>query len=139
MRFWDTSAIVPLVSLEETTPRIRELIAADRNVVVSFLAPIEVTSAIWRKARETKDDDARRESERRVHDLLEPYWTVVDEVEPIAKIARRLVTRHLLRAGDAINLAAAMYIAPDISALPFVTNDERLKAAARAEGFPVLP
>ena len=139
MRFWDTSAIVPLVSLEETTPRIREILAADRNVIVSFLTPIEITSAIWRKARETSDVEARREAERRVHELLEPHWTVVDEVEPIARIARRLLTHHVLRTADAINLAAAIYLALDSGALPFITNDNRLKAAARAEGFPVLP
>ncbi|PYQ31878.1 MAG: PIN domain-containing protein [Acidobacteria bacterium] len=139
VRFWDTSAIIPLVALEETTPLIREILAADRNVIVSFLTTVEITSAIWRKSRETKDDDARRESERRVRDFLEPHWTVVDEVEPIARIARRLLTQHPLRTADAINLAAAIHIARDPEALPFVTNDKRLKSAAQSEGFPTLP
>jgi predicted nucleic acid-binding protein len=127
------------VSLEETTPIIREILAADRNVIVSFLTPLEITSAIWRKSRETQDDEARRESEQRVHDLLDPHWTVVDEIEPIARIARRLLTQHPLRTADAINLAAAIHIAGDSRALSFVTNDKRLKSAAQSEGFPILP
>ena len=74
-----------------------------------------------------------------MHDLLEPHWIVVDEVDPIVRIARRLITRYVLRTGDAVNLAAAIYVTPDPQGLPFVVNDERLKSAARSEGFPVLP
>jgi predicted nucleic acid-binding protein len=49
-----------------------------------------------------------------------------------------MVGRHGLRGADAIQLAAAVIVRGS-GTLPLVTFDEELIAAARAEGFPVLP
>ena len=49
-----------------------------------------------------------------------------------------MVGRHGLRGADAIQLAAAIIVRGN-DVLPFVTFDDELIAAARAEGFPVLP
>ena len=60
MRFWDTSALVPLITKEEQTPRMQQLIASDRNVAVSFITPVELTSSIWRRGRRWYDDASFR-------------------------------------------------------------------------------
>jgi predicted nucleic acid-binding protein len=45
---------------------------------------------------------------------------------------------HILRAADALQLAAAVVVAEGLpSSLDIVTLDERLAAAARREGFTV--
>jgi hypothetical protein len=50
------------------------------------------------------------------------------------------VRTHPLRAGDALQLAAALVACGERpEALPFVCLDDRLRDAARREGFAVLP
>lgn len=49
MQFWDTSVIVPLLIAEKATSDIRELHAGDPRIVTSWITPIEVTSALWRR------------------------------------------------------------------------------------------
>ena len=51
MRFWDASAIVPLVALEKETGDCRTLLAEDRDIVVWLLTPVEVISALTRSVR----------------------------------------------------------------------------------------
>lgn len=55
------------------------------------------------------------------------------------KIARRFASIYRLRTGDAIQLACAILATEERSALPFVVRDQDLAAAARAEGFSILP
>ena len=53
MRFWDASAIVPLVALEKETGDCRSLLAKDRDIVVWLLTPVEVISALTRRLRKS--------------------------------------------------------------------------------------
>ena len=54
--------------------------------------------------------------------------------------ALRLLETHPLRAADALQLGAALYVAEeDPAGLEIVTLDSRLAEAARREGFRVLP
>jgi hypothetical protein len=54
--------------------------------------------------------------------------------------AGRLLAGHPLRAGDALQLAAALvWCSGPPDGASFVCLDERLRAAARREGFSVLP
>ena len=54
--------------------------------------------------------------------------------------ARALLARHPLRAGDAIQLASALLLRRELSeAVTFAAYDDRLKAAAKAEGLFVVP
>ena len=136
MRFWDTSALVPLLTQEDATAEMTALFATDRNLVVAFITPVEIASALTRKAG--VNDDLRRLAERRLA-VLEANWRIIDEYEPAMKIAQRFASTYRLRAGDAIQLACATLATADRSGLPFVVRDHDLAAAARAEGFPILP
>ncbi|HEX7152121.1 MAG TPA: type II toxin-antitoxin system VapC family toxin [Thermoanaerobaculia bacterium] len=113
---------------------LQSVLQDDPNIAVSFITPVEVASAVWRQFRQTRDDVAWRRAELR-YAALQSGWTVIDEYEAALTEARRLISRHRLRAADAIQLACAR-VSGDT--LPVVTLDKELAAAARAEGFPVL-
>lgn len=136
MKFWDTSALVPLLTEEDTTGAMTQLFRDDRNIVVSFITPVELTSAVWRKAG--VNADLRHLAERR-YAVIEANWTMIDEYEQAIGLARRFASIHRLRAGDAIQLACAVLAVPNREELPFVASDHDLVAAARAEGLTVFP
>jgi len=63
----------------------------------------------------------------------------VDVTEQVVRRVRELVRRHPLRGYDAIHLAAALELASELgAAVTFVTADEKLGRAARAERLPVI-
>ena len=66
-------------------------------------------------------------------------WHEVQPVPVVRQTAMRLLLVHDLRAGDALQLAAALTAAEGQPvALEFVTLDDRLGRAALREGFPVV-
>ena len=139
MRFWDASAVVPLVALEKETSDCRRLLAEDTDVVVWFLTPVEVVSALTRRLRENslKPNDFTKAKEQLA--ILERAWSEVISVERVRERARRLLETHPLRAADSLQLATALVTSEENpQELPFVTLDERLGRAAEREGFSVL-
>lgn len=117
----------------------KALLRADANIVVWALTPVEIASAIWRKHRARPDDISRTAAERRFA-ALERAWTYVDEFNIVIRRAHQTLSRHGLKAADALQLAAALVARGyDPTSLPFVTLDKDLAKAARAEGFDILP
>lgn len=140
MRFWDSSALLPLIVQEPLTSKTRSMLADDREILVWALTGVELASAIWRRARTGEIDDVARVAVQDGLAELEQAWSSVTDVPRVALRARRLLASHPLRAADACQLAAALLACherPDV--LPFVTLDSRLAEAARREGFQVLP
>jgi len=139
VRFWDPSAIVPLLVEEARSGEMRALIAADPGMVTWWGAAVECVGAAARLRREEVLTMAEEEAVLGRLDELADGWA---EVLPSAQVrsgARRLLRLHVLRAADALQLAAArVWAGPTIHA-EFVTFDERLALAARMEGFRVLP
>lgn len=140
MRFWDSSAVVPLLVRERSTTMLRELARSDGQLVVWRLTGVEIVSALWRRNRTGEiAEPARAAAEARLN-VLERAWTCVDDLAHTDRRARRLLALHDLRAADALQLAAALVACDEQPALlPFVTLDHRLADAARREGFSVLP
>ncbi len=140
MRFWDSSALVPLLILEESSDLVRGLLAIDDQIVASIITPIEVQSALWRRRHHDEIDlDQHTAAELAFADLSEG-WSEISDFNAVREIALDLLSRHVLRAADAIQLATALVAADGTPAsLPFVTLDRDLAAAAEAEGFGVLP
>ena len=139
MTFWDSSAIVPLLAMEQTTARVRALYIQESEVVVWWGTPVECASAIARLER----DDALTATEASTAfarlDALAASWLQVEPTDEIRETARRLLRVHPLRAADALQLAAASVAAERRpSTLALVTLDDRLRAAASREGF-LLP
>jgi predicted nucleic acid-binding protein len=72
-------------------------------------------------------------------DELKAVWQEVLPHDAVRALARRLVRVHDLRAGDALQLSAALHSSEEVpGTLPFVTRDRRLERAAGREGFPVV-
>lgn len=140
MRYWDSSAVVATLVAEPASPVVEALARADGEATVWALTPVEILSALARRERAGEIDATARGAAERDLAALERGWRLVTALTDVGQLARSLVTRHLLRAGDAIQLAAALIAcAGDPAKLPLVTLDDRLAAAARAEGFAVLP
>ncbi len=140
MRFWDTSALLPLVVAERETARAERWLREDARVVVWTLTRVELLSALARRRRRQAPGAARRLLAAR-RELLAAWerWSEVTAVDLVRRHAERLVESHPLRAADALQLGAALVAAEDDPAgLDFVTLDRQQALAAEHEGFRVL-
>lgn len=138
MRFWDTSALVPLLVHEPATSAVRGISGAE-PIVVAWTTVVECASAVARAEREALLGQADATVAFGRLDELARVWREVEPSNDLRDLARRLLRVHPLRAGDAIQLAAATLAAERRpSTLAFVTLDDRLEAAALKEGFPVV-
>ena len=139
MKFWDASAVVPLVALEKETRHCRRLLAEDADIVVWFLTPVEVVSALTRRLREKSLKSIEFTKAKEQLADLERAWSEVISVERVRERARRLLETHPLRAADSLQLAAALLTSEETpEGFPFVTLDRRLSDAAEKEGFDVI-
>ena len=138
MRFWDSSAIIPLTVAEASTEAMQAIAEKDPVMCVWWAAEIECVSALARLEREGALTDTATMVALERLDLLAESWNEVQPVVAVRGAARRLLRVHTLRAADALQLAAATVAAEGLpSSLDIVTLDERLAAAARREGFSV--
>jgi uncharacterized protein len=140
MRFWDSSALVPLLVRQAASPDTDRWLIEDSELALWTLTPVELASAVSRLVREgaMNEKEASR-AEVRIDELVQSSHAIVD-VESVKSQARRLLRVHALRAADAMQLGAAWEWA---SGRPggrvLHTFDGRLALAARREGFRVLP
>lgn len=135
MRFWDTSALVPLLVEDPTTSRVRSLLREDPDVVAWWATSVECASALARLRRE---EILTAHQEERSLDLLQALrasWTEVIPSTDVRDHAARLLRVHPLPAADAVQLAAAQVWARSPGYAELVTFDERLAMAGRLEGF----
>lgn len=140
MRYWDTSALVPLVIAEPETQRMRSLLEEDPHIVTWAWTPVEFASAVERRARQDQlTRDERRAALARFAELAE-VWDEVTDVLMVRRRAVAVLARHPLRAADAAQLGAALAAAPEHGGpLGFVCLDERLQEAAEREGLRPMP
>ena len=138
--FWDSSALVPTLMPAHELASLISILRADGDPTLWWGSPLECQSAIYRRQRDARwPVRFRDEALQRLAMLIED----TDIVEPTLGLrdrASRLLATHPLRAGDALQLAAALIWcreAPQETA--FVCLDVRLRDAARAEGFDLLP
>lgn len=140
MRFWDSSAIVPLLVDGPRTPLIRSLLRGDAAMAVWWSTRTECVSALARQVREGTIDSRGEGEARAVLVALERTWSEVQPSGAVRGTAERLLAAYPLRAADAFQLAAAMQWGGDTpSEAQFVCFDGRLRGAAHAERFAVLP
>ena len=138
MRFWDSSAIVPLLVEQPATVDAQRHFREDPEMVVWWGTPIECASAF---ARQRREEEIRPEVERELVRRLEALrdgWFEVTPGDRVRDQALRLLRLHPLRSADALQLAAAIEWSGSPASGEVVTFDSRLADAARAEGFRVL-
>jgi predicted nucleic acid-binding protein len=120
----DASALVKLILLEADSGAVHRWFTEAPRIATSRVGVVETIRA----------------SSRRIHDAVH-RGRVLEEVEIIdlnIAIAAAAAALHppLLRTLDAIHLATAMALMPELDA--FVTYDDRMAEAARALGLPVV-
>lgn len=139
MRFWDSSAVVPLLVDEPTTDAVRAVLEEDPTMLVWWGTELECVSAIARLERQGDlASDATVVALQRL-EALAGGWHEVQPVESVRRAARRALRVHSLRTADALQLAAATIGSEGQPAsLDIVSLDDRLSDAARREGFALL-
>jgi predicted nucleic acid-binding protein len=138
MKFWDASAIEPLLVVETQTGNCSRLQG-------------RILSCWWRRSEvECNSASARRESDGALNPramapalrrLQQTYrrWHEIDLSDAIREAAIRFLRVHPLRAADALQLAATFVAAERRPpSLEMVTLDECLANAACREGFVIV-
>lgn len=141
--YLDASVLVKRYVNEPGSIWLRSLLASPQAdlLFTSRMAVVEVVSAFARRLREgslTLKDCAAAENAFR-SDCLSDYQIMPPTVE-IVDLACSLLKRHSLRAYDAMHLASASNAQKFLAGeghppLIFLSADERLIGAARAEGL----
>lgn len=138
MRYWDASALVPLIVSEAGSRLARAWLLEDDHIVTWVWTRTEITSAIERRTREGALTRGQR---RAVLDRLRRFasgWDEVIDVLSVRARANAVLARHPLRAADAGQLGAAMLVNEQFSdPLVFHCLDQRLSDAAEREGLGV--
>jgi uncharacterized protein len=120
----DASALVKLVVDEAESARVFRWYVEVERVATSRIGVVETIRASSRRAHDAGYRD-------RVLDEVE----IVELSGEIARVAAG-IGPPLLRTLDAIHIATALALGPELDA--FVTYDDRLAEAARAIGLPVV-
>ncbi len=140
MKFWDASAVIPLCLEEPNTGGVREIAKNDGAIVVWWGTPVECYSAVARLHREGFWEHHEEEQVSEILSSLSSAWTEIVPGEDIRDIAIRILRNHPLKSADSLQLAAAIVWADrKPKGHDFVCFDQRLREAARKEGFTLLP
>jgi uncharacterized protein len=139
VKFWDASAIMPLVVAEASTRRLQAIAARSSAMLVWWGSEVECVSAVARLERDgALGPQAVIVALKRLRQLS-ASWHEIDPSDAVREAAARFLRVHPLRAADALQLAAAFLGSERRPAsLEMVTLDDRLATAARKEGFPVI-
>ena len=141
--FLDSSALVKRYVTETGSGWIRALTdpAARNPLIIARITWIEVLSALARRQREGSiaSSDVTRAIRTFSYDL-DMQYQVAELNAALVRAAGELVIQHPMRAYDAVQLASALRVQSDlvetgVTALTFLTADERLIAIAEAEGL----
>lgn len=138
MRFWDSSAIIPLVLEQPQSDRARALLEDDPDGVIWWGTPVECASAFARLRREGGLSADQEAEAMALVEALRLAWYEVQPGEALRAQAVRVLRLHPLRSADALQLAAALEWAGTPPRGALLTFDERLAEAAKLEGFEVM-
>jgi predicted nucleic acid-binding protein len=138
LKFWDTSALVPLLVNEATTPAMTGLFFSDPQRAVWWATHVECVSALSRRLRFGEIDQPEHDIAMTRLNSMQLDWVEAPPTDDIRLQAERLLAAHPLRAADAFQLAAALDVAKG-GPVAFVSLDDKLCDAARAEGFAIEP
>jgi uncharacterized protein len=132
--------LLPLIFREAVSERVANLVRDDDDIAVWWGTWAECAVAVSRLKREKSFDDETEENARARLDGLAADWTEIDLEDDLRLLTSLLSKDHPLKAADALQLAAALrWCEGDTRNKDFVCLDERLRRAARDEGFDVVP
>ncbi len=126
--YLDTSALARLYTLEPDHEKVRAAQAAANGDITHVITYVELHSALaGRRQRKAIGERAYQDALRDI----ERDWPIFRHVsvdEQLLQEAARLAETHVLRAYDAVHLAAARVVSP--LGIQFMTFDLRLRTVA---------
>jgi uncharacterized protein len=140
---FDTSALIKRYLHEQGSARVRRLLQTGGAIFYqTFLTPVEMTSAFYRQHRDGQisiEELSLLLRSYAVHSRSE--YLLVPCSESLTDLAVALISRHPLRALDALQLASALKLRnalpPSAPPLVFISADDRLVRTARQEHLQV--
>jgi predicted nucleic acid-binding protein len=140
VKYWDTSAWVPLLVTEPSTPAVESILREDPDPVVWWGAAVECVSALAGATRSGRISARDLQTALATLRAFREFAFEIGPAEEVRSRAMRLLSVHPLRAADALHLAGALvWCREQPAGAGFVSLDDRLRAAALREGFDVLP
>ena len=142
MRYWDASAVVPLLYSEATSGSVLAVYNGDADHATLATTRVEIECALARLLHDGRIASSQAARLRHGAKALLDSFALVAPSDAVVQAAVRLARAHPigLRAGDAVHLAAWEAVSGgDPGAIEFVCLDRRLHEAALAEGATVLP
>ncbi|MGB3635465.1 MAG: type II toxin-antitoxin system VapC family toxin [Rubrobacteraceae bacterium] len=140
MRFWDSSALLPLLSREKFSDTATSLFREDGYTTVWWGTWTECMVAISRLKRETRLTETGEEEARANLDELSVNWVEIEPTGELRLLTMLVSKAYPLKAADCLQLAAALrWCEGNTQEADFVCLDNRLRQAAEDEGFDVLP
>ena len=138
--FWDTSALGAVLLRESRYQELAAPFEDDRELTIWWATSVECQSAIHRRHREAPYSGLVLNQLLNDVQALAADAYIVPPTLKLRETAGRLLGVHPLRAADALQLAAALvWCEGQASEETFVCLDQRLRDAARREGFRLLP
>lgn len=133
--FWDTSALVPLCTIQAATPR---AVAhhANYGITIWWATPVEIAAALARLVRTREITSHGLIKAQKAALRLADGWSFIPPSDAVRTRAFDLVHKHDLRAADSLQLAAALeWCENQPQGRVFLSADRRLRQAALAAGF----
>ncbi len=139
MKYWDSSAIVPLLVTEAVSTSLMRLYKSDPIILAWWGTKVECTSALCRLERQKDLTAAETSNAIKLLNSLSDEWHSIEPTDNLRELSIRLLRVHNLAAADSLQLAAAI-IAKEthVGKMEFVCQDERLVQAASKEGLNVV-
>ena len=135
LAFWDSSALVPLCVRQSLTPAAISLYQG-YEVVIWWATPVEIASALARLLRMQQLDSKQWLKANKLAMDLADAWSVIQPSDSLRGKATELVKLYDLRAGDSLQLAAALeWCEQAPQGRLFLTGDTKLREAALLSGF----
>ena len=136
MRFWDSSAIAPLLLQEKESAQRQSELEQDPVLVVWWGTAVELESVLTRRRYEGTLDEVNEAKARKKLAMLADTWIEVEPTDSVREMAKRLIRVHRLRSADSLQLAAALVACGNVPPSHiFLSGDQALKVAAGKEGF----
>ena len=135
--FCDTSALVKLYILEDSSREMQATAGAASAIAVCRIAWAEMMAALARRAREFPSDADAIEIVRKRLRTDWPRCVVVEVTQALVELAGEYADTFALRGYDSVQLAAARTL-QDMAGeeVQFACFDTRLGKAARMLGMP---
>jgi uncharacterized protein with PIN domain len=99
VKFWDTSAVVPLCVSEPNSATVKSILTSDPSMVVWWATKTECVSAL---VRQTRDGSLRIEDERQARQVLGKLadaWIEAQASEVLRGTAERFIGRTCAQSG----------------------------------------